>query len=302
MASDYDCIVIGGGPAGLTAATMLARHRRSVLLIHDNRPRNAFATALHGLIGCDGITPAELLKRGTAEAIRYGVTLLHARVHHVQRNTDAPSFEVAGDGHLARARRLLLATGLCDVLPTVRDFERYYGRSVHHCPDCDGYEVIGRRVAVLGRGELAVTMAMKLLTWTREVVLLTDGPAEQMDADDRDRLRRDQVPVVEESVVALEGDPDTGELRRVRLVSGEAVEAGAMFFNLGTTCAGDLYQQLGCEVDEKGMLKVDAKQRTSVEGVYAAGDLTGRSQLVVVAASEGAIAGIQVHESLEEEK
>src|SRR5687768_164882 len=299
----YDCIVIGAGPAGLSASLFLARYRRRVLTFHHNSPRNLYSHGVHGFLGHDGIHPTELLARGREEVVSYGGLIIEGCVTRVERAGEERFRVSTGDGELPAqsfdARRLVLATGLRDLTPDCPGFREFYGLSVHHCPDCDGFEATGKRLAVLGTGKNAVGFTLGLLTWTDKLTLVTGGDPGDMTAEHRARLAEFGIPVLDRRVVALEGDAENGQLRRARLDDGGAVECDALFFNLGTEPASDLHLMLGCRLDpECGLVWVDDEQQTSVAGVYAAGDLTPRSQLAVVAASEGAMAAIHVHKSL----
>jgi thioredoxin reductase len=169
--------------------------------------------------------------------------------------------------------------------------------SVHHCPDCDGYEVKDKQVAVLAPNDNSTAFAANFLTWTKQVTLLTDE--HEISEDDRANLADLGIPVRTEAVVALDGDKSTGQLRRVLFAEGEPLECDALFFNLGTQLASNFHETLGCRVDpESGLVWVDRTRQTSVENVYAAGDITPNSQLAVVAAAEGAMAAIHIHRSL----
>lgn len=301
-----DCIVIGAGPAGLSAAFFLARYRYRMLVFHHNSPRNLYSHGVHGLIGRDGILPAELLARGRDEVRQYGGVIIAACVTSAERLADdhfrvkVESGETGGalTEETYEARRLL-ATGLRDVTPDCPGFLEFYGLSVFHCPDCDGYEVSDKRVAILGRGRTTAGFTLNLLTWTDRLTLITDGEPDDLTEEHRARLASFNIPIIHQSVVRLEGDSHTGRLERVQFADGSALECDALFFNLGTQPASDLHSQLGCRLDdESGLVWIDEHQQTSVPGVYAAGDLTPRSQLAVVAAAEGAMAAIQIHKSL----
>jgi thioredoxin reductase len=303
----FDCIVIGAGPAGLSASLFLARYRRSVLTFHHNSPRNLYAHGVHGFLGHDGIPPTKLLARGREEVKSYGGQIAEGCVTSVERIDDERFRVTAGDmrggGSEAvesfEARRLVLATGLRDLMPDCPGFHEFYGISVHHCPDCDGFEETGKHIAVLGNGQKTVGFALSLLTWTDRLTLITGGDPGDMTAEHRARLADFCIPVLDHAVVALEGDKESGRLERARLDDGGALACDSLFFNLGTVPASDLHETLGCRLDpECGLVWVDEEQQTSVPGVYAAGDLTPRSQLAVVAAAEGAMAAIHVHKSL----
>lgn len=300
----YDCIVIGAGPAGLTAALFLARYRRRVLTFHHNSPRNVYAHGIHGFLGHHGIPPAELLARGRDEVTLHGGLVIDACVTAAEQPGPEHFRVICGDDPRDHprsydARRLVLATGLRDQTPDCPGFRDFYGYTVHHCPDCDGYEVTGQRVAVLGNGHATAGFALNLLTWTDRITLITNGAAGDMIASDRATLSRLNIPVIEQEVECLYGDVETRRLRGARLKNGSHIECDALFFNLGTEPSSNLYAMLGCRLDEEcGLVWVGEDQQTSVEGVYAAGDLTPRSQLAVVAAAEGAMAAIHLHKSL----
>jgi thioredoxin reductase len=296
-----DCIVVGAGPAGLSASLFLARYLRRTLTFHHNSPRNEYAHGVHGFLGHHGIRPLELLARGRDEVTNHGGLIVEACVNAVEK-VSAECFRVfAGaegtDAKVFKARRLLLATGLRDLTPDCPGFREFYGSSVFHCPDCDGYEVKDKRVAVLVNGDNAAGFTTNLLTWTRDITLLTDQ--NEISDSDRETLATLNVPIRTEAVAGLEGDQSTRQLERVLFSEGEPLECDALFFNLGTKLATNFHETLGCKLDvDSGLVWVDETRQTSVEGVYAAGDMTPFSQLAVVAAAEGAMAAIHIHRSL----
>lgn len=301
MADLYDCIIIGAGPAGLSAALFLARYLRRTLTFHHNSPRNQYAHGVHGFLGHHGIPPAELLARGRDEVITHGGLIIEACVNDVAQVSPTHFRVFAGaEGTEPRtfdSRRLLLATGLRDLTPDCPGFREFYGTSVHHCPDCDGYEVKDKRVAVLAHDKNAAAFTAHLLTWTTQLTLLTDQ--REISNQDQQKLAQLNIPIRTESVVGLEGDKSSGQLHRVVFAEGDPLECDALFFNLGTGLATNFHETLGCRLDpECDLVWVDDSQQTSVKGVYAAGDMTPFSQLAVVAAAEGAMAAIHIHRSL----
>lgn len=297
----YDCIVIGAGPAGLSASLFLTRYLHRTLTFHHNTPRNEYAHGVHGFLGHHGIRPGELLARGRDEVTDHGGLIIEACVTAVERVAPEHFRVVAGEEKIFAARRLLLATGLRDLTPDCPGFREFYGWSVFHCPDCDGYEVRDKRVTVLAYDKNAAGFTKNLLTWTRHITLLTDN--HEISNDDRAKLASLDVAVRTDAVVALEGDESKRQLQRVVFAEGEPLECDALFFNLGTELATNFHETLACRLDpECGLVWVDETQQTSVEGVYAAGDITPQSQLAVVAAAEGAMAAIHIHRSLTSEE
>jgi len=300
----YDCVVIGAGPAGLSASLFLARYLRRTLTLHHNSPRNQYAHGVHGFLGHHGIPPAELLARGRDEVTSHGGLIIEACVTNVERlATD--HFVVSTDNHTQTgrtfaSRRLLLATGLNDTTPDCPGFREFYGVTVHHCADCDGYESRGKRIAILGTGKVVAGLANSLLTWSNKLTVITE---DVLDAQERAKLTALDIPIRNDRVVALEGNLETKQLQRVLFAEGEPLECDALFFSFGTTPASNLHEMLGCKLDEEsGLVWIDKNQQTSVEGVYAAGDITPKSQLAVVAAAEGAMAAIHIHQSLLSQK
>jgi thioredoxin reductase len=296
----YECIVIGAGPAGLSASLFLARYRHRTLTFHHNSPRNEYAHGVHGFLGHHGISPVELLARGRDEVTAHGGLIVEGCVTEVEQLPNKLFRVSIGDVDEGRrtfdAQRILLATGLRDVTPDCPGFRDFYGVSVHHCPDCDGYECIEKRIAVLGNGRKTVGFTLGLLTWTSKITLITE---DDVSNDDRAQLAAFDIEVLHQSIKALEGDLKAKQLHRVLFSDGDALDCDALFFNLGTEPASNLHEMLGCKLDETcGLIWVDRARQTSVEGVYAAGDITPMSQLAIVAAAEGAMAAIHIHDSL----
>jgi thioredoxin reductase len=289
--------VIGGGPAGLSAATWLGRYRRRTLVVDAGEHRNRAVEAVHGLLGRDPVAPGQLREDALAGLAAYPhVSRWAGRVTSVVAAGDGFVAEV--DGRTVAASRVVLATGVRDRLPEVEGLDEHYGADVQHCPTCEGFETRGRRVVVLGWGAHVPAFATELLDWARSVVVLSDGSG-PLEITDRQRaeLREVGIELLDDRAEALLGT--RGALRGVRLASGRELPAEAAFFSIGHDATVDLARALGCELTAEGVIAVDGDQRTSVEGVFAAGDVTPGMQLVAVAIGEGTVAGVACATSLQ---
>jgi len=296
MPDQYDVAIVGGGPAGLTAALFLARYLHSVVLIDSHDPRNWEARAINGYLGLHGITPPELRERGRDEAAGYGAELLDACVSTVRQETDDRFSITLERGSAFASRRVLLAIGIKDVWPNVPGLDQCYGQTVHHCPDCDGYEARDKRTAVIASGRSAAGMALSLTTWTRDIVICTNGKPASIQARERARLEALRIPIVERPLVRFESDGS--KVRALVLDDGTLVECDRVFFAIGQYPADDLGVQLGCERNDEGLIVVDDKYRTSVRNVFAAGYNTPGPHLAIGPAARGATAALAMHASL----
>jgi thioredoxin reductase len=299
MRSNFDVVIVGAGPAGLSAGLILGRCRRSVLLCDTGRPRNAAAQALHGYLTRDGITPGELRSAGRRELETYDTVALIDIGAADAVCTDEGLFRVTlDDGAVVTSRKLLIATGVCDNLPAIEGFQELYGRSVFHCPYCDGWEVREQPIAIYGTGSRGVGLSLELTAWSRDLVLCTDGPAELSD-EDHARLARNRIAVREERVAALESQ--NGILERIMFDSGEPLARRALFFTTGQFQRSALAIRLGCEFNDKGTVRTGKYESTHLPGLFVAGDASRAVQWAIVAAAEGAEAAFAINTDLTKE-
>jgi thioredoxin reductase len=293
----YDAAIVGGGPAGLTAAIWLGRYLHSTVLIDSGDPRNWEARGIHGYLGLPDITPAELRKRGRDEAREYGAVLVDGCVERAERLGDECFRLTLENGFVIESRRLLLAIGIKDYWPTVPGLSQCYGATAHHCPDCDGYEARDQKTVVIASGRKAVGLAFDLSTWTRELVICTNGAAPDIAPEHLAKLDELDIPVIVEPIERALVDAD-GVVYGLTLRNGMVLDCQKIFFSMGHYPADDLAVQLGCERDEEQLVVIDAHYRTSQLNVYAAGDIIPGPHLAIAAAADGAMAALSIHRSL----
>ena len=294
----YDVIIVGGGPAGLSAALILGRCRRSVLLCDAGNPRNIRSHALHGYLTQDGISPGDFLALAHADLEQYE-TITYEECEVASAQLKDRNFRVTlENGEKREGRRLLLATGVVDDLPALEGIEALYGSSVFHCPYCDGWELHDQPLAVYGKGPHVSGLAMTLRTWSTELLVCSDGPS-LLDDDDRALLERHQIPVREDRIVRLEGN--AGQLDRVVFETGDPFSCRALFFSTAQRQRSSIAADLGCEFTDKGAVLTGRRETTNVPGLFVAGDASKATQFVIVAAAEGAEAAVEIHQSLETE-
>ncbi|HZW10470.1 MAG TPA: NAD(P)/FAD-dependent oxidoreductase [Phycisphaerales bacterium] len=291
----YDVVIVGGGPAGLSAALVLGRCRRRVAVCDARRPRNRRAEAVHGFITREGLPPLELLRLAREDVGAYGVEHREAEVTGGACEPDGTFTVVLSTGERLHSRKLLLATGMRDEAPAIEGVDRFYGRSVHHCPYCDGWEHRDGSLAAYGKGSAAVGLALALLTWSPRITACTDG--EPIEDAERQRAHRHGIAIREERPVRLEGGD---RLERVVFASGEPLECSGLFFNTAQRQQSDLAERLGCTV-RHGAVQTTARQGTGVPGLFLAGDADKDVQFVIVAAGEGATAAVAINKELQEE-
>ena len=293
--NQYDVAVIGGGAAGLTAAMVLARARRSVVVIDAGEPRNAPATHMHGFLSRDGMPPAELLAAGRHEVTSYGGDFVDGSVAAVDHDD---GFRITlVDGVSVGARRVLVASGLRDELPDVAGLRERWARDVLHCPYCHGHEVRDQRLGVLGWSAESVRYAQIVRQWSDDVVLFT--PVGTLTDDEREQLTARAVGIVEGHVVQLVVEDD--RLRGVRMEDAALVPRDVVFVAPRLVPNNDVLVRLGCAVDKAGWVDTDATGKTGVAGVWAAGNVRNPRAQVITAAGEGSTAAIAINADLVDE-
>jgi thioredoxin reductase len=288
----YDVVIVGAGPAGLSAALILGRSRRKVLVFYHAPPRNHQAHKVSGFLTQSEITPLELLEKGRKQLEPYSTVELVEGCVTQARRTEEGFFEVeAADGRTERGRKLLLATGLSDDLPELEGLPDRVGRSVFTCPYCDGYECCDLPLAVFSGETHGPDFALEMLGWSQNVVIVTNG--HRLTPEDKQKMEKHGVKIRQEKIVRLEGE-DTA-LQRIVFEEGEPLEVQAMFLATSQKDrGGPLAEQLAAEFDKSpGRFR-----STNIPGLYVAGDTGGGVQMAIVAAGDGAQAAVQINQEL----
>ena len=295
--SHVDVVVIGGGAAGLSAALVLSRARRRVLVVDAGAPRNAPAAHMHGFLSRDGLPPGDLLTMGRAEVTGYGGEILTGTVRELVRCGTSGFWVLLSDGRRVSARRLLVATGLRDVLPDIPGLRERWARDVLHCPYCHGYEVRDQPLGVLGGSPDAVRYAQIVRQWADDVVFFTQAHA--VTSAERAQLVARAIGIVEDPVMRVLVDND--RLSGVELVGGRVVPRAALFVPPHFIPNNDLLIGLGCDLDRNGWVTTGPNGLTSVPGVWVAGNIANPRAQVITAAGEGSAAAIAINGDLVDE-
>ena len=298
MNENYDVVVVGGGAAGLNGALMLARSRRSVLVVDAGEPRNAPAAGVHGLLGREGMPPAELLALGRAEVRSYGGRVETGTVRTVAGSSGDFTVTLA-DGRAIGARRLLVTTGLVDELPDVPGLRARWGRDVLHCPYCHGWEVRDQAIGVLAGSARSVHQALLFRQLSDDVVLFANGV--ELSEDERLELAARDIAVIDAAVEAVQTTDD--RLSAIRLADGTTVPRQALAVSTRLVARADFLAGIGLRPVEHPSgagpyLPVDPLGRTEVPGVWAAGNVSDPFAQVGAAAAAGAFAGAQINADL----
>lgn len=293
-----DCLIIGGGPAGLTAAIYLSRFRRTTQVIDAGNSRASLIPRSHNYPGFpEGINGNELLARLREQATRYGAKLYSGKVERLSREPDK-TFTAYCDGVPYQTRSILLSTGMIDVEPGLPNFKDAIKQGLlRHCPICDAYEVIDQKVGVFGQGDAALKETLFIRTYTDDLTLINLGNDNKLSEQNRKLLYEANIQLIEEPIVEVQVADK--RITGLKLASGEVRCFDTLYSALGSLVVSGLAIQLGAECDDTGNLVVNAAMQTSIEGLYAAGDVVHGLNQICVATGQAAIAATAIHHYLD---
>ena len=264
-----DCIIVGGGPAGLNAAVVLGRCRRKVMLFDTAQYRNRYSHGMHNYLTRDDLLPTDFIRISHQELRKYGVQCLPKKVVHARKNSEGIFVVRDEEGIYYYAKKLLIATGLKDNIPEIEGIKELYGKSVFHCPYCDGWEVRDKRIGVYARNKEGWELALNLKAWSDNITLYKDGKS-NVKPHQKELLDANDIPVVTLRITRLEGKD--GQLEKIVFKNGEEHPCDAVFFVNGFQQQCNLAETFDCEVNKKGVVVTNHLQQTSTPGLYIAGD------------------------------
>ena len=296
--NSFDVIIVGGSYAGLSAAMVLGRSLRTVLVIDSGKPCNRQTPHSHNFLTRDGDTPAQITAIAKEQVLHYSSVSFLADLA-TKSYSDSGGFVVeTASGQRFNSRKLILATGVEDVMPPISGFAECWGRSVLHCPYCHGYEVHGQRLGILANGDVAYEMVLHIRHWSPNLTLFTNGTA-ILTSDQQQVINQLNVPIIETEVAAIEHE--NGQLTNLRFVDESAYTLDAIFSRVLFRQHSDLANQLGCDLAESGLIKASEFGQTNVASVFAAGDASSSMRQVSLAVTKGNLAGIWINRELIEE-
>lgn len=282
-----DCVIIGGGPSGLNASLVLARAKKNIILFDEDKPRNAVTQESHGFITRDGIKPSEFKRIAKEDLKKYPNFTLHKeRVIDIKK--EIQSFSIYTEsGNVFKARKVILSTGLIDVLPPIDRIHDFYGTSLFICPFCDGWELKDLPLVLIAENQRAFHMTKMIFNWSKDLIVCTNGK-QVFSTEQQALLAKNNIKVIEDEILTLHGDE--GKLKSVQFKNGNEIERQGGFVTADLKQASSLAKSLGCKQHQNGGIEIDNFGRTNIEGVYACGDISlSTPSQVINAASEGSI-------------
>ncbi|MCR6473825.1 NAD(P)/FAD-dependent oxidoreductase [Bacillus safensis] len=293
-----DCAIIGGGPAGLSAALVVGRGRKQVIVFDDELPRNRVTQESHGFITNDGMTPIEIRRAGEADLQKYpNIKIKRSRIVDIQKKEERFTL-LTHEGDTFEAKKIILATGLQDILPEIEGIHDVYGKTLFSCPFCDGWELKDKALALIAENQRALHMAKLLSNWTKDLIVFTNGHV--LAEEDKVLLTAHSIQIIDVPIVSI--DHDNGQLRSLQLANGETVKREGGFVASEFKQSAPFAEKLGCKMTKNAGIETDILGRTTVSGVFACGDNLGGPAQLVLAAAAGSQTGMGViHEIVQEE-
>lgn len=290
----FDCIIVGGGPAGLQAALILGRCMRKVVVCDSGTQRNKYSKAMHAFITRDDIPPGEFLQLAHQDLVKYNTVSFKKQEVTAAKKIPDGFIVTLLNGDTLQSKTILIATGVLDDCPEIENFSKYYGKNIYTCPYCDAWEHRDQPILVYGKNHRGYEMAMNMHKWTKDIVLCTDGT--ELTKDQIAKLNEKDIKIRSQKILRLNGDEKC--FHEIVFDDGEILKRSAMFFNTPSLIRSKLLEQLGCPYDQEEGVVAFKYERTEVPGLFVAGNILREVQLVIVAAGQGAEAAFGINKYL----
>jgi thioredoxin reductase len=294
----FDIAIIGGGFAGLSAALLLGRYIRPTIIFDSGNTRNSVTRQVHGYLGYENVCPKQLIKKAWKDTIQYkSIKVINEKVEKVHKHKD--SFLLMTDrgrSHI-KCKYVIIATGIEDIKPHIKNFVKFDGNGVWHCPHCDGFQSTDKRLIIISSGDKSINYAKEFLGWTDDITLFINDSYE-LTLEELEEAKKLNIKMVQNDTPTKITVNKKGSLTGIVCKSGRSCPGDIIFYYIGYKVRNQIARQLGCELDDEGFVKVNSMQQTTVDNVYAVGDIATDRHYVVLAAASGALAAISIYETL----
>jgi thioredoxin reductase len=294
----FDIAIIGGGFAGLSAALLLGRYVRPTVIFDSGNTRNSVTRQVHGYLGFENICPTQLIKKAWKDVKQYkSIKVIHEKIEFVSKDKDIFLLTTDKTRSSVKCRYVIMATGIEDIKPNVKNFVRFDGNGAWHCPHCDGFQSTDKRLIIISSGDNSINYAKEFLGWTEDITLFMSD-SYQIKLEELDEAKKLKIKVVQNDTPVKITVNKKGSLTGIMCKSGKSYLGDVIFYYIGYKVRNQIARQLGCEVDDQGFVKVNNMQQTTIPNVYAVGDIATDRHYVVLAAASGALAAISIYETL----
>jgi thioredoxin reductase len=294
----FDVAIIGGGFAGLSAALLLGRYIRPTIIFDSGNTRNSVTRQVHGYLGYENVSPKQLIKKAWKDALQYSsIKVINEKVKKVNKHKDYFLLMTDGRRSSFRCRYVVMATGIEDIKPNIKNFVKFDGNGAWHCPHCDGFQSTDKRLIVISSGYKSINYAKEFLGWTEDITLFISDSC-QITHEELEEAKKLNINIIQDDFPTKITVNKKGSLTGILCKSGKSYPGDVIFYYIGYKIRNQIARQLGCEVDDEGFVKVNNMQQTTIPNVYAVGDIATDRHYVVLAAASGALAAISIYENL----
>src|SRR5918911_633543 len=294
----FDVAIIGGGFAGLSSALLLGRYIRPTVIFDSGHLRNSTTSHVHGYLGYENVCPGQLIKKAWKDVMQYrSIKVVNEKIEKISKYEDIFLLTTDKSGSSVKCRYIIMATGIEDIKPSIKNFVKFDGNGAWHCPHCDGFQSIGKRLIVISSAGKGINYAKEFLGWTEDVTLFIND-SNKMKLEELDEAKKLKIKIVQNDIPVEIAANKKGCLTGIVCKSGRLYPGDIIFYYMGYKARNQIARQLGCEVDDEGFVKVNKMQQTTIHNVYAIGDIATDRHYVVLAAASGAIAAISIYEAL----